>query len=169
MQSRFDKAAIRRGLNIFFGLSLASIATIFVITDLDRTWEALRSVELGFLAIAVGLGCLDWMGGGLRLVVLSRGLSERLRVRTGIRAAMANVAMGAMTPSQAGGGPAQLLEEFLITMHDAVSALDARLAGETPASLAHHLKSSRGPRGLCVAWDTSRRWADPDWSASGVG
>ena len=51
--------------------------------------------------------------------------------------------------------PAQFLEELLVAMHDAVSALDARLAGETPAPLAHHLKSSRGPLGFWVAWDTS--------------
>jgi len=108
MQSRFDKAAIRRGLNIFFGLSLASVAIIFVFTDLGDTRDALSRVQPLFLIVAIGLGFLDWMGGGLRLVVLSRGLSQRLQFRTGVRAAMANVAMGAMTPSQAGGGPAQV-------------------------------------------------------------
>ena len=108
MQTRFDKSAIRKGLNIFFGLSVTSIAIVFVFTDPSRTLAALRDVEPRFLLIALALAVADWLGGGLRLFILTRGLSAPVSFRTGTKAALANVAMGAMTPSQAGGGPAQV-------------------------------------------------------------
>lgn len=55
--------------------------------------------------------------------------------------------------------PTELLVEFLVTVHDTESALDLRLAWVSAASLAHDLKSSRGPFGVGVAWWCScRAW-----------
>ena len=47
----------------------------------------------------------------------------------------------------------ELLFQLLVAVDDAPSSLDVRLAGEAPASLAHHLKSGRTPRTSrpCVA------------------
>jgi uncharacterized protein (TIRG00374 family) len=121
---RFDKKTIRQGLNIFFGLSVASIALVFVFTEPGRTLEALARIQPAFLAAALTLAVADWLGGGLRIYVLTRGLSRRISFRASVKAALANVSMGAMTPSQAGGGPAQvfLLYKNGLPFVEAVSA-----------------------------------------------
>jgi uncharacterized protein (TIRG00374 family) len=105
---RFDRAAIRKGLKIFFGLSVASISIIFLFTDWGKTAEALSRVEPGYLIIALLLATADWLGGGARLYLLTRGLSATVTLRSAIKAALSNTAMGAITPSQMGGGPAQV-------------------------------------------------------------
>jgi hypothetical protein len=105
---RFDKTAIRHGLNVFFGLSVASIALVFVFTQPGRTLEALSEIQPGFLLAALALAVADWLGGGLRIFILTRGLSGHISFRNSVKAALAQVSMGAMTPSQAAGGPAQV-------------------------------------------------------------
>jgi uncharacterized protein (TIRG00374 family) len=106
--ARFDRAAIRKGLRIFFGLSIASIAVIFVFTDWSKTFDALSRIEPLYLLVAFALALADWSGGGIRLYLLTRGLTGHVSLRTSIKAALANTAMGAITPSQMGGGPAQV-------------------------------------------------------------
>jgi uncharacterized protein (TIRG00374 family) len=106
--ARFDRAAISKGLKIFFGLSVASIAIIFLFTDWGKTAEALSRIEPKFLLVALLLALADWFGGGTRLYLLTRGLSSRIALRHTVKAALANTAMGAITPSQMGGGPAQV-------------------------------------------------------------
>jgi len=105
---RFDRTTIRSGLKVFFGLSVASIVIVFLFTDPGRTLEALREIRPRFLAAALGIAVADWLGGGLRVYILTRGLSGRVSYRASVKAALANVSMGAITPSQAGGGPAQV-------------------------------------------------------------
>jgi hypothetical protein len=106
--ARFDRATIAKGLKIFFGLSVASIAIIFLFTDWGKTAEALARIEPIYLIVALLLALADWFGGGVRLYLLTRGLTDRIALRSTIKAALANTAMGAITPSQMGGGPAQV-------------------------------------------------------------
>ena len=40
----------------------------------------------------------DWFGGGVRLFLLTRGLAGRISLRDTVKAALANTAMGAITP-----------------------------------------------------------------------
>ncbi len=108
MQTRFDRAAIRKGLNIFFGLSIASIAIIFIFTDREKALSAFSEVRPGYLALALLLAAADVLGGGLRLYLLTRRLANPVTFWANVKAALANVSMGAMTPSQMGGGPAQV-------------------------------------------------------------
>jgi uncharacterized protein (TIRG00374 family) len=121
---RFDRAAIGKGLKIFFGLSVASIAIIFMFTDRDKMLGALSRVEPGYLFLALILAVADWCGGGVRLYLLTRGLSANVSLRNATKAALANTAMGAITPSQMGGGPAQvfLLYKNGLPLLEAMSA-----------------------------------------------
>lgn len=124
MKKRFDKKAIRRGLNVFFGLSIASIALIFIFTDSGATLVALREIEPWFLVIALLLAVVDAFGGGLRMWVLTRGLPRPLSLHASVRASLASIAMGAVTPSQAGGGPAMIFILYRngLTFAEAMSA-----------------------------------------------
>ncbi len=106
--ARFDRATISKGLKIFFGLSVASIAIVFLFTDRSKTLAALSRIEPEYLLIALALAVADWCGGGVRLYLLTRGLTGQVSLRTAIKAALSNTAMGAITPSQMGGGPAQV-------------------------------------------------------------
>lgn len=104
----FDKKTIRRGLNVFFGLSIASIVLVFAFTEPGRTLEALHEIRLPFLLTALAIAVTDWLGGGLRIFILTRGLEGKIGFRACVKAALAQTSMGAITPSQAGGGPAQV-------------------------------------------------------------
>jgi len=121
---RFDRAAISKGLKIFFGLSVASISVVVLFTDWGKTLEALSRIEPGYLFLALLLATADWMGGGVRLFILTRGLSANVSLRTTTKAALSNTAMGAITPSQMGGGPAQvfLLYKNGLPLLEAMSA-----------------------------------------------
>ncbi len=58
-----------------------------------------------------GAFCLSWLEGlisGIRIYFLMRVLSPRIKIITSIKAAYANIFMGAATPSQTGGGVAQI-------------------------------------------------------------
>ena len=108
MRTRLDRASIRRGLRVFFGLSVASIAIVVAFTDWEKTRPALARLRPEFLVVALLLAAVDWVGGGLRVYLLTRGLSGHISFRSAIKASLANTAMGAITPSQMGGGPAQV-------------------------------------------------------------
>lgn len=123
MAKRFDRKTIRRGLNVFFGFSIASIVVIFLFTDSAETLSALKRIKAPFLLAAVGVAALDSLGGGLRMWVLTRGLS-RISFVSCLRASLASISMGAVTPSQAGGGPAMIfmLQRGGLSWGEAMSA-----------------------------------------------
>lgn len=108
MQIRFERGTIKKGLRIFFGLSIASIAIVFLFTMRQETLEAVTHIEPLYLVLAVLLINGDWFGSGLRLYILSRVLTRKLTYKGCVKAALANTCMGAITPSQTGGGPAQI-------------------------------------------------------------
>jgi uncharacterized protein (TIRG00374 family) len=122
--ARFDRAAIQKGLRVFFGLSVASISVIVLFTDWGKTLQALSRVEPHYLLVALLVAAADWFGGGVRLYLLTRGLSADVTLRSAVKAALANTAMGAITPSQMGGGPAQvfLLYKNGLPLLEAMSA-----------------------------------------------
>lgn len=108
MQIRFERSTIIKGLRVFFGLSIASIAILFLFTMREETLQAVTQVEPLYLIAAVLLINGDWFGSGLRLYILSRKITKKLTYRGCVKAALANTCMGAITPSQTGGGPAQI-------------------------------------------------------------
>ena len=122
--TRIDKKTVQKGLTVFFGFSIVSLALVFVFTQSERTFDALSEVRPVFLLMAVVLSALDWVGGGLRLYVLTRGLSRHIPFRAGVKAALANVSMGAITPSQSGGAPAliYILHKYGLPFAEAMSA-----------------------------------------------
>ncbi|MBI4720711.1 MAG: flippase-like domain-containing protein [Chitinivibrionia bacterium] len=105
---RFDRRTILKGVRIFFGLSVASIAVVFLFTMREETLSALRQAEPGYLILALLLINSDWFGSGLRLFLLSRRITKKLSYMGCVKAAVANTFMANITPSQTGGGPAQI-------------------------------------------------------------
>ncbi|MEZ5066916.1 MAG: lysylphosphatidylglycerol synthase transmembrane domain-containing protein [bacterium] len=69
---------------------------------------AARPAQPALLAVALLVTVIDVLAAGLRLHVLAHRISPRVRLRDCVRASLANTCLAGLTPSQAGGGAAQL-------------------------------------------------------------
>ena len=108
MAYHITKKRIRHGLQLFTLLSLSSLVAIFFITHSHITAEAIRNMNPLWLLAALPLIVADWMCGGYRLYIFSRVFHPMIRFKTCIKANLANYFMASITPSQTGGGPAQI-------------------------------------------------------------
>ncbi len=104
----FDKTKIRQGFIIFILLSVGALTVIFLRTHTGDTMEALKNFNLGYLAIVLVLSSIDMCMGAIRNHIYFMKLVPGIRFMVSFRANLANIFMGAVTPSQSGGGPAQL-------------------------------------------------------------
>lgn len=108
----FNRAKIRKGLIIFILLTIGALTAIFLKTHTGNTMKALVNFNFGYLAIVLVLSFGDMCMGALRNHIYFRKLNPGLRFMVSFRANLANIFMGAVTPSQSGGGPAQLYIYF---------------------------------------------------------
>jgi len=126
MSYQISKKRIRRGLQVFTLVSLGSVVVIFLLTHSHMTAEALGSIEPLWLFCAIPFILLDWLGGGYRLYLFSRVFHPDIRFKTCVKANLANYFLGSITPSQTGGGPAQIYMLYVGGM-PAVEATSASL------------------------------------------
>jgi glycosyltransferase 2 family protein len=126
MGIQITRKRIRRGLQVFTLLSLSSLVVIFVLTRSHITTEALKNINPLMLLLALPLIGVDWLGGGYRIYIFSRVLHPSIRFKTCVKANLANYFMAAVTPSQTGGGPAQIYVLYAGGMR-AVEATSASL------------------------------------------
>jgi uncharacterized protein (TIRG00374 family) len=109
MELSFDKKHIVKGLRLFALLSLLGFATIFLFTATGESFKALQSVKVHFLFLAFLLVAVDLLLGGLRIYVFfTKEILKKISLLDCIRANLANIFVAAVTPSNTGGGPAQL-------------------------------------------------------------
>ncbi len=113
-------------MQVFTVLSLSSLVAIFFVTHQSITAQSLRGVRPLWLLAALPLIVLDWYGGGFRLYLFSRVFHPSIRFKTCVKGNLANYFMGAVTPAQSGGGPAQVYMMYLGGM-PAVEATSASL------------------------------------------
>jgi len=109
MDLSFDKKNILRGFRLFVLLSLLGFACVFFFTTTGESVKALESFKPEFLFLALVLVLLDFLLGGLRIYVFfTKEILKRVGLFDCIKANLANIFMAAVTPSNTGGGPAQL-------------------------------------------------------------
>ncbi len=99
---------MRHGLQLFTLVSLSSLVVIFAATHSHITAAAIRRINPLWLLAALPVILIDWTAGGYRIFIFSRVFHSRIRFRTCFKANLANYFMAAVTPSQTGGGPAQI-------------------------------------------------------------
>ena len=87
-------------------MSLASIIFILYYTDADISWELISRVNGWFLFLAVALHVLSWMLYALRLKLLASMAGHQITFPLSFRCTLASNFLAAITPSSAGGGPA---------------------------------------------------------------
>ncbi|UCB53538.1 MAG: flippase-like domain-containing protein [Candidatus Zixiibacteriota bacterium] len=109
MELSFDKKHIIRGFRLFALLSLLGFATIFFFTTTGESFKALQSVRPEFLLLALLMVAVDFLLGGLRIYVFfTKQILKKISLFDCIKANLANIFVAAVTPSNTGGGPAQL-------------------------------------------------------------
>lgn len=106
MKSVVSPKLLRRGLELFAVISLAGfVALLFYGRNFARFVEAMLSLHWGWALVGLALASADWIGGGLRLWVLTRQVYPATSLRGAILAGGLNTWASFLTPSQTGGGP----------------------------------------------------------------
>ncbi len=102
-------SAVRRGFELFIGISLVGIIAVLIYgNDAGGFVASLSRIHWGWLVVGLVLASMDWIGGGLRLWVLGREVHDRPSL-PGMIIAGGMGAWGAyMTPMQAGSSPVQI-------------------------------------------------------------
>lgn len=103
-----SKTKILKGLRYFAIITVAALTTIFLYTSTPQTFEALKHLHGRYMLIAAALAALDYLIGGWRNHIFVRKIKPGVSQWLCYRANLANLFIGAVTPSQSGGGPAQL-------------------------------------------------------------
>ena len=103
----FNIKVIKRGVVIFISISLLTLIGIFFYTNTGKTLEAWSQINVGFLFLGLIFIFTDLYIGGLRNHIFIREFVPGISQMVSIKANLANIFMGAVTPSQSGGGPAQ--------------------------------------------------------------
>jgi len=99
---------IRRGIVAFIGLSIVGLIVVVYRSSLAETLEHLRGFDRRWLAAAAGLFVLDFLMAGTRIYLFARRVKPDISYWACVRSCFVNVFVGGVTPSQTGGGPAQI-------------------------------------------------------------
>ncbi|NJD17704.1 MAG: flippase-like domain-containing protein, partial [Gemmatimonadetes bacterium] len=104
----FSRAKMARGLVLFVACTVAGLAALYHFTAEGDLRSALASVSGSFMALAVLSAVGDLLIGAVRYHLFLRRIRPGTSLWLPIRADLANRFLGAVTPSQTGGGPAQV-------------------------------------------------------------
>jgi hypothetical protein len=102
---------LRRGLELFAGISLAGLVTLlayYLIRFGDRIDVFLSPflrLHWGWVVVGLALASMDWLGGGLRLWVCARHVHPGVRLRDMVLAGGMGAWGAYLTPFQSGASP----------------------------------------------------------------
>jgi len=98
---------LRRGLELFALISLVGVVVVLVVygESLPAVVAPLRHLRWAWIVVGLGLASMDWIGGGLRLWVVSRHVHPGVRVRDMIVSGGMSAWGAYLTPFQSGAGP----------------------------------------------------------------
>lgn len=103
----FNPQLIKKGAVIFIAISILTFVGIFIYTNTGDTLAIWSDINIRYILLAFVFVAVDLYLGGLRNHIFIREFLPGISQRVSIRANLANIFMGAVTPSQSGGGPAQ--------------------------------------------------------------
>jgi uncharacterized protein (TIRG00374 family) len=102
------RARLWRGLQLFVAFTLAAFLILFLRGALQGNVSLLLKLPVRIFSILTLQSFLDLLLGGVRLMILTSAFGGDLRLHAATVANGANIVLGGITPSQTGGGPAQL-------------------------------------------------------------
>ena len=92
-----------RGILFFILCAVIGLYLSFLRSGTENIGMVLRSMEEKFLLLAVLCMFCDWVSGGTRLYIFVRKMSPRVTLLHGLRANLATLCIGGITPFQTGG------------------------------------------------------------------
>lgn len=107
IQKVFNRNTIRKGIIWFFSISIVALVGIFLYTNTGDTLKVWSGLKIEFFLIGIFLVFMDLYIGAWRNHIFVRKFHPGKSQWISFRANLANIFMGAVTPSQSGGGIAQ--------------------------------------------------------------
>jgi uncharacterized protein (TIRG00374 family) len=99
---------VRRGIRVFLVLTVIGLVIVLYRASFTASIRHLQAFRWPFLLLAVAMMVFDWIAAGARIWVFASRLQPGISYRGCIRAGMANIFLGGVTPSQTGGGAGQI-------------------------------------------------------------
>jgi len=103
----FNQKTIKKGIAYFLSFSVISLVAIFLYTNTGKTLEVWKQINPLFLLLTFALVGGDMFLGALRNHIFVKEFKKGGSIWISFKANLANIFMGAVTPSQSGGGIAQ--------------------------------------------------------------
>ncbi len=102
-------SVVRWGLIVFAGASILGFVAAFLLSeDWGQEFASLQRFNPIWFLPAAGLTLLDWLGSGLRVKALVGPHNSRISLFKSAQIGVAGTAMGYLTPSSTGAGPATI-------------------------------------------------------------
>jgi len=99
---------IRKGIIIFVAISLISFTSLFILNNSTESLTAISALQPKYILVVLLLVFFDWWIGAWRNTIFVRKVIPDAPQSICFNANLANIFMGAVTPSQTGGGPMHL-------------------------------------------------------------
>ena len=99
---------IKKGILAFIAISIISLLAVFLYTNTGKTFDVWSRIHWHYILIGVVFIIVDLFIGAWRNHIFVRHFKPSLPFIISVKANLANIFMGAVTPSQSGGGPAQV-------------------------------------------------------------
>lgn len=116
---------LKRGLQVFALISATGVVVVLVYTGAwQATLEAFEQVRPGWLLACLALASSDWLGGGLRIWLLTRHVHKDTPFWGMVVAGGLTAWAAYLTPSQAGGGPTMIytMKRYGVPLPEAMSS-----------------------------------------------
>ncbi|MCD6116237.1 flippase-like domain-containing protein [bacterium] len=94
-----------RRLLIFLGLSFITIVLIFLFTANSETYKAVKSIDIRYLLLVIGLYFTELFIDGLRLLFFVKGTGETIKFFEAVKLSALIVFFNLITPFSFGGQP----------------------------------------------------------------
>ena len=119
-----SRAKVMKGVKLFVALTTVGILLILYRSTFSASFAHLRNFDLTLLAVIAGLVLFDWLAAGLRVYIFATKVHPGISFAGCMRANLANIFMGGVTPSQTGGGAGQIY----ILYKEGMGAMDATVS-----------------------------------------
>jgi uncharacterized protein (TIRG00374 family) len=93
---------------VFLVLTLIGLVFVLYRASFTASVRHLQAFRWPYLLLATAMMVFDWIGAGTRIWVFASRLQPGISYRGCIRAGLANIFLGGVTPSQTGGGAGQI-------------------------------------------------------------
>ena len=108
IKKTFSVKTIRKGVLYFILFSLLSFSILFFYNNTAKAADVIKNLQPSYILLAISMSFIDMWLGGWRNHIFARVLKPEIAQKVCFKANLANIFMGAVTPSQSGGGAAQL-------------------------------------------------------------